>query len=111
MKDEAGIETAGFTRRDVIKTASLASLATAFPVFAAGASEKIRVGLIGCGGRGTEAAMNCVEASPDVVIAALAVVLVTGSGRAAGLDRIIHGVLRSRARLPALEVPTRTPLV
>ena len=73
MKDEATIETAGFTRRDVIKTASLASLATAFPggLFAAGASEKIRVGVIGCGGRGTDAAQNCVEASPDVVIAAL----------------------------------------
>ncbi len=53
--------------------ASLASLASAFPggVFAAGASEKIRVGVIGCGGRGTDAALNCAEASPDVVIAAL----------------------------------------
>jgi thiosulfate dehydrogenase (quinone) large subunit len=36
---------------------------------------------------------NLVEA------AALAVVLVTGSGRAAGLDRIIHGLLRRRTRL------------
>ena len=73
MKDEAGIETAGFTRRDVIKTASLASLATAFPggLFAAGASERIRVGVIGCGGRGTDAAVELREASPDVVIAAL----------------------------------------
>ena len=73
MNDESGILSAAFTRRDVIKTASLASLAAAFPggLFAAGASEKIRVGLIGCGGRGTDAAMNCVEASPDVVIAAL----------------------------------------
>jgi len=33
-----------------------------------------------------------------VELAALAVVLVTGSGRAAGLDRIIHGLLRGRAR-------------
>ena len=73
MKDEAIIETSGITRRDVIKTASLASLAAAFPggLFAAGASEKIRVGVIGCGGRGTDAAQNCVEASPDIVIAAL----------------------------------------
>ena len=35
---------------------------------------------------------NLVEA------AALAVVLVTGSGRAFGLDRIIHGILRGRPR-------------
>ena len=35
---------------------------------------------------------NLVEA------AALAVVLVTGSGRAAGLDLLIHGLLRGRAR-------------
>jgi predicted dehydrogenase len=73
MKDETGIEPAGLTRREVVKTASLASLATALSgagVFAAG-SERIRVGVIGCGGRGTEAAINCATASPDVVIAAL----------------------------------------
>ena len=35
---------------------------------------------------------NLVEA------AALAVVLVTGSGRAAGLDRILHGLWRGRPR-------------
>jgi len=34
-----------------------------------------------------------------VELAALAVVLVTGSGRAAGLDRIIHGLVRGRDRL------------
>jgi thiosulfate dehydrogenase [quinone] large subunit len=33
-----------------------------------------------------------------VELAALAVILVTGSGRAAGLDRIIHGLLRKRDR-------------
>ena len=33
-----------------------------------------------------------------VEVAALAVILVTGSGRAAGLDRIIHGLLRPRSR-------------
>jgi myo-inositol 2-dehydrogenase/D-chiro-inositol 1-dehydrogenase len=75
MKDRSQIETAGLTRRDLIKTASLASLATAFSgaggVFAAGASERIRVGVIGCGGRGTGAAIDCATASPDVVIAAL----------------------------------------
>ena len=73
MKDETGIGSAAFTRRDVLRTASLASLAAAFPggLFAAGASEKVRVGVIGCGGRGTGAAVDCASASPDVVIAAL----------------------------------------
>ena len=33
-----------------------------------------------------------------VELAALAVILVTGSGRAAGLDRIIHGLLKRRDR-------------
>ena len=64
----------GLTRREVLKTASLASIAAALApsgVFAAGASEKIRVGLIGCGGRGTGAAVDCATASPDIVITAL----------------------------------------
>jgi predicted dehydrogenase len=39
--------------------------------FAAG-SDTMRVGVIGCGGRGTEAAKNCVESSPGVKIVALA---------------------------------------
>ena len=72
MKDETRTET-GLSRRELLKTASLASLAAAFPsgVFAAQSSERIRVGLIGCGGRGTGAAEDCVNASPDVVIAAM----------------------------------------
>jgi predicted dehydrogenase len=67
-------EQAGLTRRDALKTTSLATLAAALSsrgVFAAGASERIRVGLIGCGGRGTEAATDCAAASPDVIVAAL----------------------------------------
>jgi predicted dehydrogenase len=73
MKDETGTETAGVTRRELLKTASLASIVAAFPsgVFAAQSSERIRVGLIGCGGRGTGAAEDCVNGSPDVVIAAM----------------------------------------
>jgi predicted dehydrogenase len=73
MKDETTTEGIGVTRREAIKTASLASLAAAMPggLFAAGTSERIRVGLIGCGGRGTGAAVDCANASPDVVIAAM----------------------------------------
>ena len=74
MTDEKTFVVPGLTRRELIKTASLASIAAAFApsgVFAAGVSEKIRVGLIGCGGRGTGAAVDCANASPDVVIAAM----------------------------------------
>jgi myo-inositol 2-dehydrogenase / D-chiro-inositol 1-dehydrogenase len=76
MKDQDPSENpgTGVTRREALKTASLAGLA-AFAgtggAFSAYASERIRVGLIGCGGRGTDAAVNCATASPDVVIAAL----------------------------------------
>lgn len=65
----------GVTRRDFIKTTSLASLAAAMSgtgvLFAGGAGEKIKVGLIGAGGRGTGAAIDCVTACPEAVIAAV----------------------------------------
>lgn len=63
------------TRRDFLRTTAAATAVGALtsgvgPVFAAG-SDKIRVGLIGCGARGTGAAMNCVLSSPGVEIVAL----------------------------------------
>lgn len=68
-----------FTRRDFLKvtTASAGvvamSQATMPTVLGATAgSEKIRVGVIGCGGRGTGAARNCMDADPAVEIVALA---------------------------------------
>jgi predicted dehydrogenase len=75
MQDDRNTDATGLTRREVLKATSLASLAAAFHTtggaFAAYASERIRVGLIGCGGRGTGAAIDCANASPDVVITAL----------------------------------------
>ncbi len=63
-----------FTRRDFIKTTAAAGLAAAIPgnlgLFAQG-SDTIRVGVIGCGGRGTGAAIDCLTSSPGVEIAAL----------------------------------------
>ncbi|NQT24536.1 Gfo/Idh/MocA family oxidoreductase [candidate division KSB1 bacterium] len=61
------------TRRTFMKTTATASAAiiAGLPrVYAAG-SETLRVGLIGCGGRGTGAARNCVDSSPGVQIVAL----------------------------------------
>ncbi len=67
----------GLTRRDFIKTASAASVATLAAslrgsggLFAAG-SDAIRIGVIGAGGRGTGAAIDAVNSSPGVEIVAL----------------------------------------
>jgi len=62
------------TRREFIKVSSTTALAAAIPasgmVFGS-ESGRIRVGVIGCGGRGTGAAINCVDASSDVAITAM----------------------------------------
>jgi predicted dehydrogenase len=62
------------SRRDFIKTSAAAGLAAAIPanlgLFAQG-SDAIKVGVIGCGGRGTGAAIDCMTSSPGVEILAL----------------------------------------
>jgi predicted dehydrogenase len=62
------------TRRDFIKTTAAASLAAAIPgnlgLFAQG-SDRLKIGLIGCGGRGTGATINCLEAAPGIEVVAL----------------------------------------
>jgi predicted dehydrogenase len=61
-------------RREFCKTAAAASMAAVMPgslgVFAQG-SDAIKVGVIGCGGRGTGAALDCLTADPAVEIVAL----------------------------------------
>lgn len=63
------------SRRDFLKTSAVASLATvgsgARHAFAAG-SDTMRVGIVGCGSRGTRAAYECVSSSDGVEIVALA---------------------------------------
>ncbi|HSA97379.1 MAG TPA: Gfo/Idh/MocA family oxidoreductase [Acidobacteriota bacterium] len=65
------------TRRDFLKTASTASMATLVAAVAgsggrcAAGSDIIRVGVIGCGGRGTGATIDAVTSSPGVEIVAL----------------------------------------
>jgi len=63
------------SRRDFVKSSAALSLAALAPsgsrIFAAG-SDKVRVGLIGCGDRGTGAAKNCVESAEGVEIVAMA---------------------------------------
>ncbi|MBC8065058.1 MAG: twin-arginine translocation signal domain-containing protein, partial [Chlorobia bacterium] len=57
------------TRRKFLQNSALATAAVAIPtgVFASGAAP-IKVGLIGCGGRGGGAASDALAADPDVVI-------------------------------------------
>jgi predicted dehydrogenase len=63
-----------FSRRDFIKTTVGASLAAAIPGslgLHAGGTDTIRIGMIGCGGRGTGAAIDCLTAAPGVEVVAM----------------------------------------
>jgi myo-inositol 2-dehydrogenase / D-chiro-inositol 1-dehydrogenase len=63
------------SRREFVKSAAVAAAATtAFPYVLRGAeSDKpLRIGLIGCGGRGTGAAQDAMNADPKVKVVALA---------------------------------------
>src|SRR5436190_16907862 len=64
------------TRRDFVKagtavTASLAAISCAAPVHVAGQEATLKIGLVGCGGRGTGAAENCLTSSPNVQLTAM----------------------------------------
>ena len=74
MKDKAMQTTPELSRRDFIKTSAVLG-AMSFGVstnkiFAAG-SDKVRVGLIGCGGRGTNDATKCLKSSQNVELVAM----------------------------------------
>lgn len=62
---------ASVTRRGFMKTAAAAVALAHIPrVFAAG-SDRIRLGLVGCGARGTGAVMNSIVASPGIELVAV----------------------------------------
>ncbi|MBA7655874.1 Inositol 2-dehydrogenase/D-chiro-inositol 3-dehydrogenase [subsurface metagenome] len=62
----------GFLRTSATASAGLLAAGMGMPrAFAAG-SDTLKVGLIGCGGRGTGAAKDCLNSSPGVQIVALA---------------------------------------
>jgi predicted dehydrogenase len=64
-------------RREFLKTTAVATAGASLGLMASGnfayarGSDTIRVGVIGCGGRGTGAAANCVEGSEGMQIAAM----------------------------------------
>ena len=74
MKGKSNINNLSFTRRDFIKSSAAAGLASlafgANRIYASG-SDKIRIGLIGCGGRGTYDTTNCLNAEENLELAAM----------------------------------------
>ncbi len=96
-----GMDTSSVTRRDFVKTAAAASVAAAIPgnlgLFAAG-SDALKVGVIGCGGRGSEAAINCLNADPGVEIVALGDLV---PDRVESSLKKLKGAFPSRVNVPA----------
>ena len=74
MKNKAMQTTLNLSRRDFIKTSAALGAATLASgtkrMFAAG-SDKVRIGLIGCGGRGTHDATKCLNSSENVELVAM----------------------------------------
>ena len=74
MEKKANKTVSGLSRRDFIKTSTAVSLAALTSgtgrLFAAG-SDKLRVGIIGCGGRGTGAAIDCLNSADGIEIMAI----------------------------------------
>ena len=107
QNDKTGKQGRGVTRRDFIKASAAVSLAAMVPgaarAFAAG-SDKIQVGLIGCGGRGTGAAINCVESAEGVEIVAMGDLF---------KDQLDKSLARLKENVPAenLKVTRRTSFV
>ena len=69
MKDKSEL-----SRRDFIKSSAVlgaASLAVATNRIYAAGSDKVRIGLIGCGGRGTHDATKCLRSSKNVELVAM----------------------------------------
>ena len=67
----------GATRREFLKTGAVTAATGAAALLASGnyayaqGSDKIKIGLIGCGGRGTGAAAQALNADPGVVLTAM----------------------------------------
>jgi predicted dehydrogenase len=70
-----GNRKSGLTRRDFVRTAAAVTAATSVlprVTWGADADKPIRIGLVGCGGRGTGAANNAMAADPKAKVVALA---------------------------------------
>ena len=74
MNEKASEEKGKVSRRDFIKASAAVGMAAVLPgrerLFAAG-SDKMRVGLIGCGGQGTRDTISCLKSAPNVELVAM----------------------------------------
>ncbi len=74
MRDEARQRANELSRRDFIRTSAAVSLAAVGSgtgrLFASG-SDRLRIGLIGCGGRGTHDTTNCLNSAEGVELVAM----------------------------------------
>src|SRR5215470_2384875 len=78
MKTSSDTSPTATTRREFLKTSALVGGALAAPailpgnLFAKANSDTLRIGLIGCGGRGTGAASQALNADSNVMLVAMA---------------------------------------
>lgn len=74
MEEKRSQRLRGMSRRELIKTTGVLGTAALLSgterLWAAG-SDKIRIGVIGCGGRGTYDTTNCLNAAPNVELVAM----------------------------------------
>jgi myo-inositol 2-dehydrogenase/D-chiro-inositol 1-dehydrogenase len=75
MENSKSLPVVGSSRRQFLKTSSVAAIGSAFAsplVFAArSSSDTLKVGLVGCGGRGTGAAAQALSTGEGVVLTAM----------------------------------------
>lgn len=75
MKNKSKDNGNKISRRDFIKTSAAVSMAAVFPsavrAYPAG-SDTVKIALVGCGDRGTDAAINAIESSKGVELVAMA---------------------------------------
>jgi myo-inositol 2-dehydrogenase/D-chiro-inositol 1-dehydrogenase len=81
------------TRRDFLLTSAAVAGAALVNNAYAGGSDTIKIGLIGCGGRGTGAGDNCLESSENVKIVALGDV---SAGNLAGARKHLTGKYKDK---------------
>ncbi len=88
-------------RRDFLKTTSVLAATLAAPAIvqaAAPDARRLKIGLIGCGGRGTGAAANALGADSNVELHALGDVF---PGAASAAATTLQGQFKDRANVPA----------
>lgn len=87
------------TRRTFLFSAAAATTAAVAPRIHAAGSDTLRVGLVGCGSRGTAAALNALQADPNTKLVALCDIF--SDRLEAGLGKLVASKLAERVDVPA----------